>query len=56
MTFTPYLDSLNRRLGNQYLLEFLAKPPKKAGWAPIRLRTEVQNVDLVSAGRVWVSP
>ncbi|HKF06211.1 MAG TPA: hypothetical protein VKB49_28095 [Candidatus Sulfotelmatobacter sp.] len=56
VTFTPYLESLNRRLGNQYLLEFLAKPPKKAGWAPIRLRTEVQNVDLVSAGRVWVSP
>ena len=56
VTFTPYLDSLNRRLGNQYLLEFLAKPPKKAGWAQIRLRTEVQNVDLVSAGRVWVSP
>ena len=56
VTFTPYLDSLNRRLGNQYLLEFLAKPPKKAGWVQIRLRTEVQNVDLISAGRVWVSP
>lgn len=56
VTFTPYLDSLNRRLGDQYLLEFLAKPPKKAGWAQIRLRTEVPNVDLVSTGRVWVSP
>ncbi len=56
VTFTPYLESLDRRFGNQYLLEFLAKPPKKAGWAQIRLRTEVQNVDLVSAGRVWVSP
>lgn len=56
VTFTPYLDDLNRRLGNQYLLEFLAKPPKKAAWAQIRLRTEVPNVDLVSAGRAWVSP
>lgn len=56
VTFTPYLDSLDRRLGNQYLLVFLAKPPKKAGWAHLRLRTEVQNVDLVSAGRAWVSP
>ena len=55
VTFTPYLESLDRRLGNQYLLEFLAKPPKKAGWVNIRPRTEVQNVDLVSAGRVWVS-
>jgi hypothetical protein len=56
VTFTPYLDSLNRRLENQYLLEFLALPPKKAGWVQIRLRTEVQGVDLISAGRVWVSP
>ena len=56
VTFTPYLESLDRRFGNQYLLEFLAKPPKKAGWAQIRLRTEVQNVDLVSAERAWVSP
>lgn len=56
VTFTPYLESLNRRLENQYLLEFLAQPPKKAGWVQIRLRTEVQNADLISAGRVWVAP
>lgn len=56
VSFAPYLDQLSRRLQNQYLLSFLAKPPKKAGWQQIRLRTEVPNVDLVSAGRVWVSP
>lgn len=56
VSFTPYLEQLNRRLQNQYLLEFLAKPPKKAGWVQIRLRTEVPDVDLISARRVWVSP
>ena len=54
VSFAPYLDDLNHRLQHQYWLGFLAKPEKKAGWQRIRLRTEVQNVDLVSAGRVWV--
>jgi len=56
VSFTPYLEDFGRRLQNQYLLTFLAKPPKRAGWQQIRLKTEVPDVDLVSAGRVWVSP
>ncbi len=56
VSFAPYLENLERRLQHQYLLTFLAKPPKKAGWQQIRLRTEVRDIDLVSAGRVWVSP
>lgn len=54
VSFSPYLDDFNHRLGHQYLLTFLAKPPKKAGFVPVKITTEVQNVDLVSAGRVWV--
>jgi hypothetical protein len=56
VAFAPYLDDLSLRLTHQYFLTFLAKPPKKAGWAQVHLRSEVPNVDLVSAGRVWVSP
>lgn len=56
VSFTPYLDDFGHRLGNQYFLEFLAKPPKKAGLQQVKLRTEVRNVDLVSADRVWVAP
>lgn len=56
VSFTPYLKDLENRLGHQYFLNFLAKPPKKAGFVQVRLRTEVKNVDLVSADRVWVSP
>jgi hypothetical protein len=54
VSFAPYLDEFARRLGNQYMLSFLARPEKKAGWRKIRLMTEVHGVDLVSAGRVWI--
>ena len=56
VTFAPYLDDLARRLEHQYFLGFLAKPEKKAGWQQIRISTEIPNADLVSAGRVYVSP
>jgi hypothetical protein len=56
VTFTPYLEDFARRLEHQYFLEFLAKPPKKPALQPIKLRTEVSNVDLISADRVWVAP
>jgi hypothetical protein len=56
VSFSPYLEDLDHRLTRQYFLTFLAKPPKKAGWQQVRLGTEVPKVDLVSAGRVYVSP
>jgi hypothetical protein len=56
VAFAPYLDDAMNRLNHQYLLTFLAKVPKKAGWQQVRLRTEVPKVDLISAGRVYVSP
>ena len=54
--FSPYLEDMGKRLGHQYLLTFLAKPQKKAGWQRIRLTTEVPNADLVAPGKVWVTP
>lgn len=55
VSFAPYLEDLSHRLSHQYLLTFLAKLPKKPGLQQVRLRTEVPNIDLVSADRVWVS-
>lgn len=55
VSFAPYLDDLTHRLSHQYFLTFLARMPKKAGLQPVKLRTEVPNVDLVSAGKVYVS-
>lgn len=56
VAFAPYLNDVGQRLTHQYFLTFLAKPPKKAGWQSVRLGTEVPKVDLISAGRVYVSP
>lgn len=52
--FTPYLKDMAARLNHQYLLTFTAKPRKKSGLQSIKLRTEVHNVDLVSANAVYV--
>ena len=54
VAFAPYLEDLANRLNHQYFLGFLAKPPKKPGLQSVKLRTEVSNVDLVSADGVWV--
>jgi hypothetical protein len=56
VAFAPYFDQMEARLSHQYLLTFLAQRPKKAGWATIRLNSEVHNVDLVAPRKVWVTP
>ena len=53
VSFSPYLEDLAQRLTHQYLLTFLAKPEKKAGVQPIKLRTEVPNAELVAADKVY---
>lgn len=54
VNFTPYLNDMSNRLNHQYWLTFLAKPQKKSGMQPVKLRTELPNVELVSADRVYV--
>jgi len=54
VSFRPYLDDLTNRLGRQYWLTVAATPEKKAGFRQFRVMTEVPNVDLVSADRIYV--
>jgi hypothetical protein len=54
LAFAPYLDDLTNKLNHQYLLAFLAKPGKKAGFQSIKLETEVPNAELVGPARVYV--
>ncbi len=54
VSFTPYLQDVTRKLGNQYLLTFTAKPQKKSGMERIKLQTEIPNAELVSADKVYV--
>jgi hypothetical protein len=53
VSLSPYLDDLTHRLSQQYLLSFFPKPEKKAGLQRIRLRTELQNVDLAGQESVY---
>jgi len=55
VSFKPYLDSLQRSLDNQYLLEFRAAPGKKPAPLYVKLSTEVAGVELNSADSAWVN-
>ncbi len=54
VSFSPYLDRIQRMLDNQYLLTFEARPGKKAGLQRVKLTTEVAGVEFISADNVWV--
>jgi hypothetical protein len=53
-SFVPYFEDISRKINHQYLLSFIAKPQKKAGMQRVKVQTEVPNVELVSADRVYV--
>lgn len=54
VSFRPYLDEVNKALGNQYLLEFDTPPRKKSAVHYVSLKTPVAGVELASADGVWV--
>ena len=54
VAFAPFLDDQARRLTHQYLLTFLAKPPKKPGLQAVKITSEIPKVDLVAPDRVFV--
>jgi hypothetical protein len=54
VSFTPYLADLAEDLTQQYLVTFVAKPSKKAGFQSVKLTTEVPNAELVAASKVYV--
>jgi len=54
VAFQPYLNEMNGRLAHQFLLTFLAKPENKAGTEPVKVSTEIRDVDLVAQDKVCV--
>jgi hypothetical protein len=54
VSIAPNLDDITQKLSRQYLLAFVVKPGKKAGFRDIKVKTEVPNVDLIAPDRVWV--
>jgi hypothetical protein len=54
VSFTPYLNQIAKRMQHQYLLTFKAQPGSKSGMQPVKVKTEVPNVELVAQSRVFV--
>ena len=54
VSFGPYLNAMNRQLGDQFLLTFLAKPEKKAGTESVKVSSEIRNVDFLAQNKVCV--
>ncbi|MGB8061648.1 MAG: hypothetical protein WCF26_07125 [Candidatus Sulfotelmatobacter sp.] len=54
VSFTPYLDQLQKILDNQYLLTVSAQPGRKTQLHNVTIDTEVAGVELASADAVWV--
>jgi hypothetical protein len=54
VAFAPFLEQFANRLNQQYKLTFLAKAGNKASYEHVRLETEVQNAELVTADKVYV--
>lgn len=54
VSFKPYFDRLQRIFENQYFLEFMAIPGKKAGLQRVKITTDRANAEIAAADNVWV--
>jgi hypothetical protein len=54
VSFRPFLDRLQNNLDNQFLLEFAARPDRRAGLRSFNINTELPGVELLSADSGWV--
>jgi len=54
VSFRPFLDRLQNGLDNQFLLEFAARPDRRAGLRSFSINTELAGVELLSADSGWV--
>lgn len=52
--FTPYLNDISNRLNHQYILAFVPEPQKKPGMQPLKVKTELHNVNLSGPSQVFV--
>jgi hypothetical protein len=52
--FTPYLQDITYRLKHQYELTFLAKSTAKPALQPVKVKTEMRNMGLITAENGYV--
>lgn len=54
VSFAPYLQKLNGQLLSQYLLDFSARPERKAGRERVKVTSEIHTADFLHADQVCV--
>jgi hypothetical protein len=54
VSFSPFLDQFATRLNHQYRLTILAKAGSKPSYQHVRLESEIQNAELVTADNLYI--
>jgi hypothetical protein len=54
VSFQPFLNEILERQRHQFLLTFLARPERKSGLQPVKVRVIEKDADITAADRVYV--
>ena len=54
VSFQPYLNEILDRQRHQFLLTFTARPERKAGLEPVKIRIKEKDADITAPDRVFV--
>ncbi|MBV9780641.1 MAG: hypothetical protein JOY62_11785 [Acidobacteriaceae bacterium] len=54
VSFQPYLNEILERQRHQFLLTFTARPERKSGLQPVKVRIKEKDADVAAADRVYV--
>jgi hypothetical protein len=54
VSFQPFLNEILQRMNRQFLLTFLARPERKSGLQPVKVRIIEKDADVAAADRVYV--
>jgi hypothetical protein len=56
VSIKPYLDEIGTHLSNQYLLTFLGDGGKKGKYVPMKVKTELADVEFFTPSAVYLPP
>lgn len=56
VSIKPYLDEISNHLNSQYLLSFAGDGGKKGKYQPMKVRTELQDVEFMTPAAVYLPP
>jgi len=54
VSFKPHLDEINMHLSNQYLLTFAGSGGAKGKYEPVKVRTEIKDVEFFTPAAVYI--